>query len=97
MREQVELLEDHPGLATDLLDVADVGGQFRAVDHDAAGVVLLETVDAADHGALPRSGRTDHHDDFLPADVEVHIGERGEIAEPFVDTFESDDHLPRAP
>ena len=79
--EQVELLEHHPGLAADLLDVADVAGQLDAVDEDAPAVVLLEAVDAADHRRLPRPGRADDDDDLLAGDVEVDVAQRLERAE----------------
>jgi len=50
--EQVELLEHHARLPPHLLDVAQVAGQLDAVDDDAALVVLLEAVDAADQRRL---------------------------------------------
>ena len=73
VREEVELLEHHPRLAADLLDVADVVGQLDAVDDDAARVVLLEAVDAADHRRLARARRADDDDDLLAADAQVDV------------------------
>ena len=57
VREQVERLEDHPDLAADGGDVADVVGQLDAVDDDLAALVLLEPVDGADERRLARSRR----------------------------------------
>ena len=80
VREQVEALEHHPGLAADLLDVADVAGQLDPVDDDAPGVVLLEAVDAADHRRLARPRRADHHHHLAAGDVEVDPLQGGERA-----------------
>ena len=55
VREEVERLEHHAGLAADGLDGADVVGELDAVDDDAALVVLLEPVDAADERRLARA------------------------------------------
>jgi hypothetical protein len=55
VREEVELLEHHPGLSPDLLDVADVVGELDSVDDDPTPVVLLEPVDAPDQRRLARA------------------------------------------
>ena len=57
VREQVERLEDHPDLAADGGDVADVVRQLDAVDDDLAALVLLEAVDGPDEGRLAGAGR----------------------------------------
>ena len=66
MRKQVELLEDHAGLPTDLLDLADVIVEFDPVDHHPAAVVLLQAIDAANQRALAGAGRPDDDHDLLP-------------------------------
>jgi hypothetical protein len=93
VREEVELLEDHPHLAPDLLDVPDVVGELDAVDDDAAAVVLLQAVDAADHGRLPGAGGPADDHDLLPVDGEVDPPERLEVAEPLRDALELDHAL----
>ena len=60
-----------PGLAADLLDVAQVPRQLDAVDDDAPLVVRLEAVDAADQRRLAGPRRADDDDDLLLADLEV--------------------------
>jgi hypothetical protein len=62
VREQVEVLEHHADLAADLVDALEVVGQFDAVDDDLALLVLLQPVDAADHGRLARARRAADHD-----------------------------------
>ena len=74
--EQVELLENHPGLATDLLDVLDVSGKLDPIHHDPTVVVLIEPIYASDHRGFARARRADHNDDFLPADREADVLER---------------------
>jgi hypothetical protein len=93
VREQVELLEDHADLAANFLDVAEVVGELDPVHDDAAAVVLLEPVDAADHGRLPRARRAADHDDLLPVDAEIDVLERLEVPEPLRDAFELDHGL----
>ncbi len=90
MWEEVEALEHHARLAADLGDVADVVRQFGAIDRDAAGVVLLEPIDAADHRGLARPGGPDDHDDLPGGHLDVDVLERLELAEELVDVREFD-------
>ena len=62
MREEVEVLEHHADFAADLVDALEVVGELGAVDDDAALLVLLEPVDAADHRRLAGAGRAADHD-----------------------------------
>ena len=55
---------------------------------DAAGVVHLEPVDAADQGRLARARRPDDDDDLALGDLEVDVLQRLERAEPLVDVLE---------
>ena len=50
MGEEVERLEDHAGLTSNLLDILDVLTEFDAVHRNTPPVVFLETVDAANQG-----------------------------------------------
>ena len=52
MRKEIELLKDHPHVAPQLFDLFEVAGQLDAVDHDAAALMGLEPVDAADERRL---------------------------------------------
>ena len=60
------MLEHHADLAADLVDLLEVVGQLDAVDDDAALLMLLEPVDAADHGRFAGAGRP-ADDDALAA------------------------------
>ena len=93
VREQVEVLEHHADLAADALDVAQVAGQFGAVDHDASALVFLQPVDATDQGRLARSRRAADDDAFALADFEVDVLQHMEVAEPLVDAFQADDDI----
>ncbi len=55
--------------------------------------MLLEPVDASDHGGLPGAGRTDDHDHLLPADPEVDVVQGAEVAEELVDPLQLDHHV----
>jgi hypothetical protein len=93
VREQVEALEHHARLATDLLDVADVVRQLGAVDDDTSGVVFLEPVDAPDHRRLARTRGADDDDDLLGCHAQVDVAQRLEVVEELVDVLEFDDHV----
>jgi len=84
MREQVELLKHHADVAPDLVDVPEVVRHFHAVNDDAAALMLLQTVDAADQGRLARSGRAANDNALAARDLEVDVLERVEGAVPFV-------------
>ena len=84
MRKQVEVLEHHADLAPGGIDVLDVAGELDAVDHDVAALVLLEPVDAADHGRLARPRRPAHDDLLALPDVQIDVLEHVELAEPLV-------------
>src|SRR5215472_1192007 len=93
MREQVELLEHHADFAADRLDVLDVRGQLDPSDDDLAALMLLQTVDAADHRRFARARRTAHDDALAFFDLEIEVPEDVEIAEPLVDMTKLDDWL----
>src|SRR6476660_4486192 len=66
LREEVELLEDHPDLLADARHVGALGGDLGALEDDATGVERLEEVDAAEERRLAASTRPDH-DEHLAA------------------------------
>ncbi len=90
MREQVEVLEHHADVAAHLVDLLDVVGQLDAVDHDAALLVLLEPVDAADHGRFAGARRPADHDALALGDPQVDVAQHVEIAVPLVDADQLD-------
>src|SRR5688572_11263820 len=85
VREQVEVLEHHPDFAAHLVDLLQVMRQLGAVDYDLAALVLLQAVDAADHGRLAGTGRAAHHDALALVDRQVYVLEDMKLAEPLVD------------
>ena len=91
VREEVEVLEHHADLAADLVDPLEVVGELDAVDDDAALLVLLQPVDAADHGRLAGARRAADDDALAARDVQVDVAQHVELAVPLVHA----DHLRR--
>jgi len=92
VREEIELLEDHADLAADLLDRLHVVGELHAVHHDAAFLVLLEPVDAADEGGLAGARGPADHDALARSDREVDVAQHVEVVPvPLVHLVELDD------
>ena len=91
--EQVEALEHHADFAADGVQRAEVAGELRAVDEDAAFLVGFEAVDAADHGALAGAGRAADDDAFLVADGEADVPQDVHGAVPLIDLVEHDGGL----
>ena len=52
MGKQVELLEHHPDLALNGVNIAQVVGQFDAIHDDVAPLMFLQAIDGADEGGL---------------------------------------------
>jgi len=69
MREQIEVLEHHADLGADGIDVLQIRGQKRAVDLNAALLVLLQRVDAADQRRFAGARRPADHDALAPEDM----------------------------
>src|SRR6185312_847917 len=67
-----------------LVDLLQVVGQLDAVDDDAAGLVLLEPVDAADHGGLARARGPGDDDALAAVDAQVDVAQHVKIAVPLV-------------
>src|SRR3546814_10322134 len=80
MRKEVEVLEHHADLAADLRDVLHVVRQLDFVDDDLALLVLLQPVDAADHGRLAGAGRSADDDALAAVDRQVDVLEDMELA-----------------
>jgi len=85
MRKQVEVLEHHADLAPHGIDIAQIASQLDPIDNNLPLLVLLETVDAADHRRLARSRRAADNDLLPLLDGQIHIAQNMELAVPFVD------------
>src|SRR5262249_30175 len=96
MREQVEVLKHHADLAADLVDLLEVVRELDAVDHDAALLVFLESVDAADHGRLAGSGRPAGDDALAAPDLKVDVAQDVKIPVPLVHADDVDGDLARS-
>ncbi len=87
------MLEHHPDLAPHLLDVLEIMRQLDTLDHDLAALMLLQAVDAADHGRFAGAGRAAHHDALAFIDRQVDVLEDVELAVPLVDVGQLDHHV----
>ena len=100
VREQVELLEHHPHLAANGLDVAGVLIDAEAIDRDGALLEILQGIEGANEGAFAGSGGAHDHHHFTAVHGEVHPPQ-GVVAIriPLLDTprFENGVHHSRVP
>jgi hypothetical protein len=90
MREEVEGLEHHPDLFADLPHIGGAVGDLVVVDPDLARGEVLETVDAAEHGALAAARGADDQDDLAGLDAELHVVERDDLPEALAGVDDSD-------
>ena len=81
MREQVELLEDHPDLEPQRLQMRLVGLQLGPGHGDPALVDHLQAVDAAQQRALAGAALADDGDDLARLDLDVDALEDLVVAE----------------
>jgi hypothetical protein len=88
--EEVEGLEHHVHLLTDLRDIGLPVENVDAVDVDGAAARLLEKVETAEKRALPRTGRTDDRDDLALLDLHADIAQDGDVAESFREMLDGD-------
>ena len=95
MRAQVEALEHHPDPAPDRVGVEARFADVDAVEPDLTVVDRLEHVDAAQQGALARTGRTNQADHLRLRDVEADLIEHRVGAESFDDCVDSQFHWGR--
>src|SRR5262249_835449 len=93
---QIEALEHHADLGPHLVDLTQVVRQLDAVDDDAALLVRLQTIDAADQRGLPRPRGAADDDLLALGDGEVDIPEDLKGAQPLLDAGPLDwRHPPR--
>src|SRR5690606_2960795 len=90
MRVEVELLEDHADLGTELGPIHRPVGDVHAVDDDRALLDQLEPVDATDERALAGAAGSADHYHFASLNVQVDVLQDVQLAEPLVHTPELD-------
>ncbi|CDX20985.1 6-pyruvoyl-tetrahydropterin synthase [Mesorhizobium plurifarium] len=81
---EIEVLEHHPDFATDFLDLFEVVGQLNAVDDDLARLMVLEPVDAADHGRFAGAGWPANDDPLSTAHSQIDVSQGMKITVPLV-------------
>ena len=91
--EEVELLEHHAHVLTDLVDVVLRVVDVHAVHSDEAAVDLLKAVDGAQHGGLAGAGRTDDNDLLAAMHIEGNVLQGRHLAEELPDVLDADDGL----
>ena len=101
MREQIEQLEYHAGLRPDRRQLALAAARARPlagtvadlqpIDLDAAFVVELEQVDAAQKRGLTTARGADDRDHLAAVDVEVHPLEDPMVAERLADATDANE------
>src|SRR5262249_29622485 len=79
-----EMLKHHADLAADLIDLFQIRRQFHAINEDASRLMLFQTVDAADHGGLARSGWSTNDDALTAHDLQIDVAQDVKIAVPLV-------------
>src|SRR5690348_4965690 len=89
---KVKRLEYHSNLGANAIQICIALRHHHAVNNDAPGLYRLKPWDAAEKGALARSGRPAEHDDFATTDTEIDIRQRSMMSIRLADTLH-DDHL----
>ena len=89
--EEIERLEDHPDLAANRLDVANIVAELNAIDDDPTPLVLLQPVDYANEGGFPRSRGAEDDDDLPSLDGGGEAPQDVKAAEPLVYVSTDDD------
>ncbi len=90
VREEVERLEDDADVAPHAVHVHAAAGDLLPLDPDAAGVDLLEQVDAAQQRRLPGSGGADQAHDLVLRDGQVDAAQDLEVVERLVQALDSE-------
>jgi hypothetical protein len=99
VREQVELLEDHPDAQSQLADLfALAPGAVPALEADAGHLDrtsgrVLDEVHAAQHRRLARARAAEDDHDLAAAHLHVHSSHHFEVAEALVQAVDPDDDV----
>ncbi|MEY9213362.1 hypothetical protein ABH917_002808 [Thermobifida halotolerans] len=91
VREQVERLEHHADVTAQSGQGASFGGEWLAVQEDAAAVDGFQSVDRAAQRGLARSRGTDDDDHLAGVDGEIDVAKYVEFAEVLVDVLQHDE------
>ncbi len=84
------MLEHHADLAANFVDPLEVVGQLDAIDNQAALLPALDAVDAAQERRLAAAGRPADHDALAAHDLQAHVAQHVEGAEPLVEADDLD-------
>src|SRR5688500_17717580 len=95
VREEVELLEDHPDPRPHRRQVDALARDLLALEEDPAGLKRLEQVDAAQQGALAAAARPDDRQHLAARDAEIDPLQDLVVAEALVHALEPYDRVGR--
>ena len=84
MGEEIELLENHPRLHADRLNIANITGQRDAINNNFAALVFFQAVDRADKGGFARPGWANDHHHFFGLDRQIKIAQSMKLAIPLI-------------
>src|SRR5450432_2112339 len=87
------MLKHHADLAANFVDPLEIVGQLYAVHDHAALLPGLDAIDAAQQRRLAAPGGTADHDALTAHDLQAHVPQHVEGAEPFVEAGDLDRHL----
>ncbi len=93
MGEEVEILEDHPHLGPDLVDVRLRIGDLHAIHPDPARIRQREVIDAPEEGALSRAAGSDDDEHLSLLDLQIDTREDFEGAVGLVQIFDTHDWM----
>ena len=95
--EEVEGLEHHPDVGSQLGQRLALLGQLLPVDGDRARLDGLQPVDRPAQGGLARARRPEHHHDLALVDGEVDVLQHVQVAEVLVDVGQHDQRFADRP
>ena len=78
------MLEHHADVAAHRDDLFRIIGELDAVDDDAAGLPVLQMIDAAQQGRLAAAGWATDDDALAERDFQIDVTQYMKFAEPFV-------------
>src|SRR3984885_11641422 len=90
MRKQVEALEHHRDFGADRVNRGGLAFDPCPLDPDVAGLIALQSVDAAQDGRFPRARRADDTDDLAFGDRSRDALEHLDLAEALVNIAKLD-------
>ena len=94
VRKEVETLENHAHLATNLVKTVPVGAQCHAINNDLSLLVHFQPVDASYQGRLAGTRRTADHDPLTAVHMKINVLESLKAVKEFRYPREPDDFVP---